>query len=365
MKRISVALIFALFISACGEERPVPEVFLKYGSPYNENIDAAMLSELDSEIKLGSYGNIHSLIIIRNDRIVFENYYNNYQRNDLVPMGAATQSLVSALSGTLLNQNPNIILTTKIVDYFPEYSAYFENIPQKDQIEFRHLMTHSSGLWWDEWTHPPGDPKNDAYVMTQSEDWVDLILSTPMIREPGKEFNFNSGNAVLMAPILQKITGVELEELMHNNLFKPLGISEWKWDRIPGGYVNAAWGLHMRPMDMAKIGYLFLKEGQWGDQQLFHEFWRLRSARRRIGVTGYYGYGYFWWNFSVNADVVRLLKTNDVFFSWGERGQYMFIIPHLDLLVLTTAGNEPIYETKAIEMLRDYIFIAIKDKFYP
>lgn len=365
MKNIHVLIIVALLISACGEERPAPDVFLDYGSPFYENINGQVLHKLDEEIKLGSFGRIHSLIIIRNDRIVFENYYNNYGREDLEPLGAATQCMVSTLTGTVLHQDQNLSLTDKIIDLFPEYSAYFDNIPQKDQIEIRHLMTHTSGLWWDEWTHPFGNQNNDAYIMTQSEDWIDLILSTPMIREPGREFNFNSGNAVLMAPILQKTTGTEMEELMYNNLFKPLGISEWKWERIPGGYINAAWGLHLKPIDIAKVGYLFLKEGIWNDQQLFGENWRTISSRRRYNITGYYGYGYFWWTFSSAADVVRFLRTNDVFFTWGEGGQFMFVVPHLDLLVVTTADNDRITEIKAIEMMRDYIFNSIQDRFAP
>ncbi len=362
MKKILAIWLLLILTFSCTEENPTPSNFLKYSSPYYESIDAQVLSQLDKDINAGAFGDIHSLLILRNDKIVFENYYSNYRRDDLHPIGSSTQSIISALVGTVAYTNESFSISDKIIDFFPEYPQYFDNIPQKDQIEIRHLLSHTSGLWWDEWTHPFGSEDNDAYVMSLSDDWIANVLSTPMIREPGSEFTFNSGNSVLMAPLLEKITGTDLEELAKDNLFDPLGITEWKWERIPGGFVNSAWGLHMRPIDLAKIGYLFLNSGTWQAQELFDENWRNRSTRRRLFVSSYYGYGYNWWSFTNVADAVRTIKNNDVFFSWGEGGQFLFVVPHLNLVVVTTAGNYNGNETKAIEMLRDYIFVSILDK---
>ncbi|MCK5278984.1 MAG: serine hydrolase [Cyclobacteriaceae bacterium] len=363
MKGIYISLVIWLFFS-CGEENPTPNNFLDYQNPYFEYLNSSKLDLLNEEIKKGSFGDIHSLVIIRNDKIVFENYYSNYQRSDLHPIGTSTQSIVSALVGVMLKENDSISLSAKIIDLLPEYSQYFENIPQKDQIEIGHLLTNTSGLWWDEWTHAFGSEDNDAYVMTLSDDWVSNVLSTPMIREPGYEFNFNSGNGILMAPIIQELTGTEMEQYAKEKLFSPLEITEWKWEKIPGDYVNAAWGLHLRPLDLGKIGYLYLKDGLWNGQMIFEENWRRRSTRHRKNVSNYYNYGYFWWRFSDYADAIRFLQQNDVFFSWGGGGQYLFIIPHLDMVVVTTAGNYSNNETMAIEMLRDYILASVTD-LYP
>lgn len=348
---------------SCSEENPRPTGFFDYSSPYNQGMNGNILKQLDEDIKFGVFGDIHSLLILRNGAIVFENYYANFQRDDLHAIGATTQSIISAVVGTQEFQEASFTVSAKIIDYFPEYQQYFENIPQKDQIEISHLLSHTSGLWWDEWSHPFGTESNDAYVMSISNDWVEKVLATPMIKEPGNEFNFNSGNAVLMAPILEKITGMDLEMLTEERLFKPLGISEWNWERTPGDYVNAGWGLQMKPIDMLKVGQLFLDNGMWRDQELFNEAWRERSTRRRNNVSTYYGYGYFWWSFGRNADVVRYLSNNDVFFSWGEGGQFIFVIPHLNLVVVTTAGNYNNSETKAIDILRDYIFTSIDRRF--
>ncbi len=355
-----LAILFVLF--ACKEDNPRPTAFLEYDQPYYQDMDGDLLLGLNEEIEKGTFGDIHSLIILKNGRVIFENYYSNYQRDDLHPLDGTTQSVVSAVVGTEEYLDENFTLSAKIIDYFPEYAGYFDNIPQKDQIEIKHLMSHTSGFWWDEWTHPFGTQENDAYAMSQSDDWIANVLATPMIKEPGSNFNFNSGNAVLLAPILEKETGMDLESLTKERLFDPLEISEWKWEKTPGGFVNAAWGLYLKPIDLAKIGYLYLQNGSWGDKVIFDEIWKVRSTRRRNSVSFYYGYGYFWWGFSHNSDIIRYLSSNDVFFSWGGGGQFLFVIPHLDLVIVTTAGNYN-DETKAMEILRDYILTSVRRRF--
>ena len=127
--------------------------------------------------------------------------------------------------------------------------------------------------------------------------------------------------------------------------------------------VNASWGLHLTSMDLAKIGYLYLKQGVWEGQQLFDEGWRRTSTRSRANVSGYYNYGYFWWKFTNGSNATFLLSENDVFFSWGAGGQYLFVIPHLDLVFVTTAGNLPDSETLAVNMLKDYIVTSVERKY--
>ena len=207
MKKLLLGLGIFLIAVACGEEDPKPNAFVHYDLPFNQNMSADLLEDLDRQIEVGTYGDIHSLLILRNDRIVFEKYYANWMRSDLHPIGASTQSIVSILTGIALEENEQVDARTKIVDLLPAYQEYFADIPQKDQIEIRHLLSNSSGLWWDEWSHPFGSEENDAYRMTLSDDWVSTVLSTPMIREPGFDFNFNSGNGILMAPVLQNVVG--------------------------------------------------------------------------------------------------------------------------------------------------------------
>ena len=363
MKKVFYLFTLVVILISCKEEKVAPTAFIEYSKPYAENMDESLLIQLDQTIKQGVYGNIYSLIILKSGKIVFENYYSNTSRDDLHPLGGATQSIVSAVVGTQELNDEEFSLSSKIIDYYPEYAQYFDNIPQKDQIEIRHLLSHTSGFWWDELGYPFGTEENDAYNMSLSDDWVAHVLATPMIKEPGYGFNFNSGNAILMAPIMEKETGEAFEELTKKRLFDPLAITNWEWDRTSKGRVNTAWGLHLKAIDMAKIGYLYLNNGTWQDQLLFDDIWRTRSTRGRNAVSNYFNYGYYWWSFNNRADAVIFLSRNDVFFAWGEGGQFIFVVPHLDLVVVTTGGNFNANDTKSIEILRDYIFPAVMDRY--
>ena len=347
-----------VILTACSEEDPNPGNFIEYDYPQNHRLNAVILSELDEQIRNGRFGAINSLVIIKDDHIIFENYYNKYSRKDLHALETATQSVLSMLSGTVISDSL-LELNDHIIDFFPEYNEFFENIPQKDQIRVRDLLSHRSGLWWDELTHPFGDLENDAYNMTLSDDWVGNVLSTPMIREPGQEFNFNSGNAIVVGPILEKASGKNMEELAVESLFEPLGIEEWEWDLTPSGQINTSWGLSLKPVDMAKIGYLFLQNGYWDDELILSERWIRSSTRPRANVSNYFNYGFFWWRFTGNADALRSLRDNDVFFSWGTGGQFIFVIPHVNMVVVSTASNYNDDDFRTVEMLRDFIFPSI------
>lgn len=360
-RRLLIFMVFGLFLG-CQEENPTPGTFLDYKTPRVSYLDENRLLQLDNSIKKGKYGDIHSLIIIRNDLIVYENYYNGYHKDDLHKLGSATQSVISGAMGALMLQNNNVSLKEKLIDLLPGYKQYFDNVPQKDKIEIRHLLTNTSGLWWDEVSAPFGDEQNDAYAMTLTSDWVATILSTPMIREPGDEFNYNSGNSILLAPTIEALSGMEVENFVHQYMFEPLGITEWSWDKIPGGQINTAWGLHLRPIDMAKIGYLSLKNGLWNGNEIFDTQWAGRSTRSRIGASILYNYGYLWWQFSNYHHVARGINLNDIYFAWGDEGQFIFVIPHLDMVVVTTAGNKKEEETMGMEMLRDFIFTSVTDR---
>lgn len=361
MKRIRHIFIFVVLATlGCSEPNPEPEGFLPYSIPSYNGMNEERLREFDHQIEKQVYGDVHSVIILRYGRIIYEKYYSTYDRYDRHPLGAATQSVTSTLFGLALKQNLITNLSGALIDYYPQYPEYFDDIPQKDKILVRHLLSHTSGLWWDEWTAPYESPENDANAMSRSDDWVKYTLARPMIQEPGATFNFNSGNLILLAPILNSATGLDVESYAGENLFRKIGIVDWEWEKIPGGEVNTAWGLHLRPMDFARIGYLYLNNGVWEKDSLFQENWSERVAFARTSVSGYYNYGLHWWSFSNRADAVASLSANDVFFAWGNSGQHLFIIPHLQLVVAISSGTL-VSEHSAVDMMRDYIFPAVID----
>ena len=355
--KIKIVFFSWVLLAACSDEQPAPDAFLDYNHPYYERVNHEILNNLDNDISNNKFGEIHSLIIIRNDQIIYEKYYNGYKREDLHSVGESTQSVLSAMAGIILTDDSSLGLDTPVYRFFPEHEDLIKSVPQKDKIALQHLMTNTSGFWWNE---QGGSDENNAFLMTRTDDWIRYVLSTPMIREPGHEFNLNSGNAILAGAIFQKYIGTDLEGYAAKRLFAPLGIKEWNWERTPRGQVNTAWGLSLRPMDFAKIGYLYLKKGEWEGNQIFDRHWPGISTKVRTGSSLYFNYGYFWWRFTYYADINKYVGINDTYFARGHGGQFLFVVPHQQMVIVMTAGNyNNDNDDKAFEILRDYIFAAV------
>jgi CubicO group peptidase (beta-lactamase class C family) len=265
----------------------------------------------------------------------------------------------------MLMENDSISVNTLIQGALPGYEHHFEGVPQKDQIRLRDLMSNSSGLWWDEWSSPYTDATNDAVSMKNQMDWTDWVLSKPMIQEPGTTFNYNSGNAILTGKVIEYFSGSSIEDYAAARLFAPLGIDQWQWDKMGDGSEDVAWGLKLKPLDLAKIGYLFIDKGRWLDNQIFDETWGHQSTRARKSISGYYRYGYQWWRFADGAQIIgRLrangLENNDVFFSWGRGGQLLLVIPSFEMVVVMTGGNGLEYDISNMELLVEYIIPSMR-----
>jgi len=360
LRSLIISLFFLTVSGGCVEEQLGPEVEpLKYEHPENHQVASVNLLALDSYIKDGNYGDVSSLIITRGNNVIFENYYNGFKRDELCALGRATASISSLLIGAIDDSDFAQILDRKIIDLLPEYETFFEGVPQKDLIRVDDLLKHTSGIWWNEWGMSWEQEDNDAYVMSQSDHWIEHVLGTPMIREPGFEFNYNSGHAILLAPVIGELSGEQVEELSARKLFEPLSIEHWQWDQTPEGNANTAWGLHLRPIDMAKIGYLFLEKGKVDGTQIISEDWINRSTVAYNAVAFEFDYGLQWWKFNSRSNVVGRLRTNDLIFAWGEGGQFLFIMPSLKSVMVVTSSNSLSDETLIFGMLRDYIMPSL------
>jgi len=191
----------------------------------------------------------------------------------------------------------------------------------------------SSGFEWPEHDTDYTNPENPASRMVNSNNWVQFVLNKPVVQEPGSVFNYNSGCSYLLMAALSKV-GLDVEDFAQKNLFTPLGISstEYMWVKVdfPKRILNGSHGLYMRPRDMAKFGYLYLKGGFWGERQIIPKAWVEESTKEQIKITGKIGllasnYGYQWYIQPYG------------FHSRGYGGQYIFIIPKYELVVVFTS----------------------------
>src|SRR5690606_16982705 len=121
-----------------------------YEQPQHMEGNASRLLQLDRDIKDGTFGDMHSLMIIKSGKVVFENYYNGYRRKDLHPLNRITQSVFTLMAHSAL-ESADLNRADLVIDLFPEYADVFQNIPQKDRIQLIHLLDHTSGFEWNEW----------------------------------------------------------------------------------------------------------------------------------------------------------------------------------------------------------------------
>ncbi len=167
--------------------------------------------------------------------------------------------------------------------------------PRRDRMTLRDVLTMTTGIRWDEESTEYTDPANNCAVMEGKEDWVRYVLEQPMAEDPGKVFVYNSGATELLSYLIRKATGKQADDYAKEHLFGPLGI-EYFWKRTPKGLADTEGGLYLAPRDLAKIGYLYLKDGVWDGKA--HPAGRLGGgvdAREHPHEGRRLGYGYQWW----------------------------------------------------------------------
>jgi CubicO group peptidase (beta-lactamase class C family) len=195
--------------------------------------------------------------------------------------------------------------------------------------------------------------------MEGSKDWVQFVLDQPMAAEPGTTFVYSSGVTELLAEVLRKATGKHADVYAAEHLFRPLGIERFYWKKTPTGHPDTEGGLYLTPRDLAKIGYLYLKDGVWDGQRLLPEGWVSASTRRQSnpgGEDGAMKYGYQWW----------VLPAKDgkpaAYAGIGFGGQLLVVVPSLELIAVFTGWN--IYDKPALTALfaRDRVVEAVRPR---
>ena len=206
--------------------------------------------------------------------------------------------------------------------------------------------------------------------MVESPDSIKYVLDLPMNDSLGNstyqgEFIYNSGCSMLLSGILKNSSGQTAEEFAINHLFKPLGIKKWYWSSVMHGVINTAWGLSLRPLDMARFGILFLNEGRWLEDQVVSREWaqvstskHVNTVKKRHDEIEKRAYGYQWWRFMDDDSIVSNLAINDIYYALGYGGQLIIVIPHLNMVVVSTGSNH--FNSRLFfDVLRDHIFPAV------
>lgn len=388
---------FLLCFIGCYSQPPVRDTNYNYTAPKsiddaikvdnlsNAKIDVNKITELTKLILNDTYPNIHSLLIAKDGKLIYENYFSGqdeswgsnlgYAKHDidtLHDIRSISKSVVAACLDIAIQQKKIKNIDDPIFNYLPEYANF--KTSQNEKITIRNLLTMSSGLKWDEYV-PHGTTANNETQMERSINPVEYVLSQPMDTAPGKVWKYNSGGVQVLAEIIKAVSGDSIDKFAEKFLFAPLGIKNYKWIKSSDtaiffnigkvytrkDFQAAASGLRLTSRDLLKFGLLYLNKGKWNNKQILTENWvneTLKTQILRDNESGTNGYSYLFWT---QTDTVNK-KDFQILTARGNGGQRIFINKESNLIVVITAGN---YNKKDISndgqrALDEYILPALR-----
>jgi len=315
-------------------------------TPEAQGLAADKLTELADLIRAGErFPRIHCLLIVRHGFLVVEEYFNKWQAGSLHTLQSVTKSFTSALIGQALAKGEFKGVDEKVLDFFPDRKGIANLDERKAAIRVKDLLTMRSGTDYNE----RGLNSPHFELNRLERGWDRFYLDRPMIAQPGTSFLYDSGGVILLSSMLRNRTGMHADAYAERFLFAPLGIEQKFWVRNAEGHPHTGGGLNLTARDTAKFGLLYLQNGRWGKTQVVPEAWVRESLRTHVDLTAPgqppSGYGYLWW---ILAPDPRGSGKQDIYAARGARGQYIFIVPEHDMVVVVLAdiqtaadGNKP------------------------
>ena len=352
---------------------------LNVGTLTDVNIDTVLISNGLNKIDCGSFGEVHSILVYKDDLLVLEEYFQghrykwdepgyhgelvNWDRNMPHEMMSVTKSFTSACIGIAIDRGFIKSIHQSIFDYLPNHQHL--KVDNREYITIEHLVTMTLGLAWDEWSVAHGSSANDIdNLWFDCKETISCVLERPWWEEPGKLFTYNGGGMAILSEIIKNATNMNIDEFSMKYLFEPLGIENTQWTQFPGGVWDGSGAFYITPRDMVKFGATYLNNGEWNGKRIVPSAWVRNSAKpynNNVNInipgedSGRNGYGYTWWTseFEHNDNKIKMFRAG----GWG--GQEIMIFPKLDMVVVFTGGNYT-KKTTLYKFVKKYILPAIE-----
>jgi CubicO group peptidase (beta-lactamase class C family) len=347
-------------------------------TPESVGLDKRLLDLMMAEIESGGWGKVHAVVIARHGRLVHESYFagdeehlvDGYRHVEFGPdikhgLRSVSKSFTATLIGVAIDQGLIESVDLPLVELLPEYSHLLTG--EKAALTLRHVLTMSAGLSWAEGAAVVVDSDDDQYAMIESEDPVDLVLGRELESLPGTKFGYSSGLTQVLSGVLERMTGMQFTTFADSVLFYPLGISDWEWISWGNVHPAAFGGLRLSARDMAKLGQVYLDDGQWQGQSIVSAPWVAEAmspllpapSPRAPSYVESSAYGFQWW-YDLHDWNGRSLAFHTAI---GNGGQRVIVIPDLALVVAVFAGfyDDPSKNWVPESIVRIYVLPAISD----
>ena len=341
---LSCALLLVTLLFSCSTNKPSgywPTTEWRTVTPRKAAIRAEMPKSVDAYIQ-GSLPNTSSVLVVRNGFIVMEKYYEGDAKTKW-NLFSVTKSFTSALVGVCIGLGylPNV--DAKMIDLVPQNKAALLD-DRVSRVTLRHLLTMSDAI------RCSFNPNLEVFLEEEK-------LFKPIQTEPGKAFNYNELSPRMISIAITRVSQMKAIDLARKFLFAPMGIEEVEWFDYPKGYSDGALKLMLTSRDIAKFGYLYLKNGLWDGQQLVPRDWILESTKSQIATRDFRKYwkeyGYFWWIYNFGL--------YQAYYAFGSGGQMICVVPELSLIVVMTSSQvEDTNPQGYLRLVDEYIIKAIK-----
>ncbi len=327
-----------------------------------DNFDNDKIEALNRKIAEGRFEDINGIVVIKDGKLLIEEYFNNVTRDSLHNTRSVGKSFASTILGIAIKdkfiKNENALLKD-----FYDLKSYKNYSAKKDSVTLKSLLTMSSGFLGDDWDdESPGTEDK----MQSTDNWVKFTLDLPMHEDKviGRDYNYFTAGSGLLGDIIHQSVPDGLVSYADEKLFKPLDITNYKWFYTPQNVAYTGGGIALRAVDFAKYGQLYKNKGLWNGKQILTEEWVEKSLAKQVSQSyagiedGYYGY--LFWNKTYIVDD----KDYEVSFCTGNGGNKILIFKDIPFVIVITASayNKPGAHANVDKMMTDYILPAIIEK---
>jgi hypothetical protein len=390
LKSHHLILLFFVLLQHCAPRQKEAQIIWPGESwpastPEEEGLDAAVIDSIHADITNRKYGLIDEFLLIRHGKVVASHHYNQnydsiakkydtipnmynyddpewhpyYHRSNLHSLQSVTKSVTSVALGIAMDEGKIGDVNIHPMALFTGYTQDFSD-PRRRTITLEDLLTMRSGIDWNEAGSYESD-SNSCIIMERSDAWIQYVLSRPMREDPGTKWDYNSGVSMLLGKLVGISTGKRVDAWTEEKLFKPLGIKNYFWKTTPDNEVDTEGGLYLSAEDLARIGYLFLHNGKWGEKQIVSERWVQQSITPAVADINPSndktdsGYGYQWW---VPSSKPFIFACN------GYGGQFLMVAPEYDLVVVFNGWDIHAHDNplSSYSALKDRIIPAVRPK---
>jgi CubicO group peptidase (beta-lactamase class C family) len=328
---------------------------LKTGHLKEEFNNPEPIINMVKETIKGNFPDVHSILIYKNNKLVLEEYFYGYDANTPHQLRSATKPFIGGILGIAVDKGFIKSEKDRLLPYFNSRYTEIANLDdRKKEITIEDFLKYRHGM---DCENNNPESKGNEQSMIQSKDWVKFTLDLPMVAEPSHSSSYCTGCSLTLGSLVEIATNEQIEGFAKENLFEPIGISNYEWTFEPNQESMTTFSqMSIRPRDLIKLAILFKDGGKWNGKQIISKEWIDKTFDIEKG-----DYGYLWEHkyFVING------QQYNSYLASGNGGQKINIWPELDMITVFTGGNYNSYQlygksTPPNEMIPNYILKSLE-----